>query len=165
MLGRVVSVQEAGLEELRDEDVLHGPVQIVLEEVEELCNADAVVIEELDDVHALAVLELLRDVGVRLEELGHRDIVVVHVFGQVLGMRVQVVLQELDDRHIHVTVAADFVAAWVCVVGRCASQELGHGHVVLSLVEELGHGHVVRSLVEELGHSDVVLGLGQELGH
>ena len=60
------------LQELSDEDVLGGLIQGVLHVVEELGHTDVVVLEELDDVHALSVLCLaLCHVGVLLEELGH----------------------------------------------------------------------------------------------
>ena len=60
------------LQELSDENVLGGLIQCVLHVVEELGHTNVIVLQELDDVHALSVLCLaLCHVGVLLEELSH----------------------------------------------------------------------------------------------
>ena len=56
------------VEELNNEHVLLLSVGIVLEPIEELGYTDVVVVKELNNVHALSVLELLADCGVRLQE-------------------------------------------------------------------------------------------------
>lgn len=66
-----MGVGSRSFEELCDEDVLGGLVQMVLHVFEELGHADVIVLQELDNVHALAVLGLtLGHVGVLLEEFG-----------------------------------------------------------------------------------------------
>ena len=99
-------------EELCDEDVLRGLIHMVLQVCEELGHADVVVLQELDDVHALAVLGLtLGHVGVLLEEFGDRD-VVGRLVEHMLGVLMHVVLQELDDRHVDVAIFVDVCVAW-----------------------------------------------------
>ena len=60
------------VQELDHEDVLLGLIQVALHVFHELGDANVIVLEELDDVHSLAVLCLaLRHVSVLLEEFCH----------------------------------------------------------------------------------------------
>ena len=98
-----------------------------------------------------------------VEELGHRDVVVVS-----LRVLVQVLLEELNDRHVHVV----FVHRVRLVDCRGPVEVLCHSNAVFG-VEEFGNGDLVlvnealnclvieqeatdRGL-EELGHRDVIL--------
>ena len=67
------SLKEArrGAEELNHENVLFRLIQRVVHVLEEFGHTDVVLLQELDDVHALAILRLaLRHVGVLLQEFG-----------------------------------------------------------------------------------------------
>ncbi len=75
------------LKELSDKHVLALAIKLILHVVEELCDTDIIVLKELNDVHFLAVLLRLSDVGVLLEELGDGDVVF---------------FEELDDCHVYV---------------------------------------------------------------
>lgn len=60
------------LEEFNHENVLLLLIQRVLHVVKEFGNTDVVVLQELDDVHALTVLSFaLSHVGVLLQEFCH----------------------------------------------------------------------------------------------
>jgi len=69
-ISRVVS-----LEELDHEEVLLVGARI-LEPVEELSDTNVIVLQELNDCHLLAILHLLSHSCLFLQELSHRDIVV-----------------------------------------------------------------------------------------
>ena len=62
-------------------------VQVVLHVIQEFSYTDLIILQKLDDVHALAVLLFLRHVGVVLKEFCDRDVVF---------------LQELDECHVDV---------------------------------------------------------------
>ena len=110
-----------------------GLVKIVLHVLQEFGDANVVVLQELDDVHALSVLSLaLRDVGVVLEELGHTDVAVGHLVVQcVVGVRVHVVFEELDDCHVHVALR-NVCAPGVGVVRWSTAQVLCDSDAILS---------------------------------
>ena len=132
------SLKVAGgcVEELRDENVLRRGIvavtMMILLPLEELRHADVVVLQELDYVHALTVLLFLRHVGVVLEELGDGDVAVA---GQrVLWVLVQELFEELDDRHVHVSVV--LACAWVRVVRWCSTQVFGHCNAIFLAIHE-----------------------------
>ncbi len=121
MLIIVHSLQVARcLQELSDKHVLARVIKFILHVVEELSDTDIVVLKELDDVHFLAILHRLSDVGVLLEEFGDGNVVEVCVVEHVIRVLVEVVFEELDDGHVYVGLADICVAcavAGVCVVG------------------------------------------------
>jgi DeoR/GlpR family transcriptional regulator of sugar metabolism len=122
----VVSLEIAGrgsgVQELNHEDVLLGLIQVALHVFHELGDANVVVLEELDDVHSLAVLCLaLRHVSVLLQEFCHGDITIGGgIMEHVVGVLVDIVLKELDNRHIHIAFV-DIGRAGIRVVSRCSS--------------------------------------------
>ena len=120
----IVVIVTVGLKEFCNQNVLCRLVHL-----QELSDTDVIILQELDDVHALAVLgRALSHVSILLKELGDGDIVwcVVH---HVLGVLVHVVFQELDNGHVHIL----FVD--ICVLGsvdgRCVAKVLSHGDSIL----------------------------------
>ena len=120
------------VQELDHEDVLLRFVKVVLHVLQELGDANVIVLQELNDVHALPVLGLaLRHVGVVLEELGHTDVAVGHLVVQhVVGVRVHVIFEELNDCHVHVALR-NVRAPGVGVVRWGAAQVLCDGDAIL----------------------------------
>ena len=86
-----------------------------------------------------------------VKELGHRNVVMVS-----LRVLVQVLLEELNDRHVHVV----FVHLVGLVNGRSPVEEFGNGDLVL--VNEALNCLVIEqettnSGLKELGHRDIIL--------
>ena len=113
--------------------------------LEELCDADVVLLEVLGDSGIISGKELSDS---DIEEFGDGDIVGLEEARggstQELG-HWDVVLEEFSDRDI--------------VVG----QELGHSDIIggkevgYSIIQELGDGHIIGTLGKELGHRDIIL--------
>ena len=128
------------LKELNHEDILLG-LSIIVEPVEELGDADIVLLQEGNDVHALPILHVLLG---HVEELSYRDVVVVG-----LRVLVQVLLEELNNGHVHVVLvhSVRLIHCWGAI------QVLGHSNAVLC-VQELRDGDLI--LIDEAFNSLVV---------